>query len=206
MNALGPIEEIIAIKPDLVLMNSYGDYGRVAKLRGAGIEVFDLGELRGLRTVINVAESLADLLGHAERGLKFSRAFQQRLGKVAAGLGTGPRRRAVYVAAIGPRLYGGAIGTSYHDVIEAAGLVDAAAERFRDWPQYSAEQLIAMAPELVVTKEGMGQVLCDFPGLDLLPACRDRSRLIELPAFLLDEPGPTMLDAAEALFAKAYPK
>jgi iron complex transport system substrate-binding protein len=123
---------------------------------------------------------------------------------VAAGLGDRRRHTAIYVAAIGPAVYGGTVGTSYHDVLEAAGLVDAAAGRFRDWPAYSAEQVIALAPEHLVTKAGRGSALCHHPGLDRLGACQIAGGVIELPDALLDEPGPAMLDAAEALYQVVY--
>jgi ABC-type Fe3+-hydroxamate transport system substrate-binding protein len=50
VDGLGPLEAIIALKPDLVLMNaSFGDgNNRIDKLRAAGIEVFNLGELHGV--------------------------------------------------------------------------------------------------------------------------------------------------------------
>jgi iron complex transport system substrate-binding protein len=205
IDGLGSVEAMVALKPDLVLASSVGGIGRVARLRAAGIEVFDLGQLRGLATLVRVSETLALLLGHPERGVRFARAFERRLGLVAAPLGDRPRRRGLYVAVIGPNLYGGTRGTSYHDVLVSAGLDDVAAARFADWTKYSAEQILEMGPEVLVTKRGMGASLCAFPGLDRLPACLEPGRIFELEAGLLDEPGPAMLDAAEALFALAYP-
>lgn len=205
VEGLGPVEGLIAMKPDLILMTSFGGGGRVAKLRAAGIEVFDFGELRGVTSLVKVSETLAVLLGHRERGVRFARAFERRLAAVARPLADRPRRRALYVAVIGPNLYGGTTGTSYHDVLAAAGLIDVAAGRFKDWTKYSAEQLLELGPELIVTKTGMGRALCVFPGLEHIPACEVPGRILELPPGLLDEPGPAMLDAAETLFALAYP-
>lgn len=205
VEGLGPIESLLVLKPDLVLLHTWGAAGRIAKLRAAGIAVFDLGDLRGLSTLLSSAETLADLLGQPDRGRAFTTSFGRRMQAVAAPLGARPRRTALYLAAVGPGLYGGTAGTSYHDVLTHAGLVDVAASDFADWPRYSAEQVLGMAPDLLVTKADMGAVICRYPGLHRLAACGDRARLIELPAALLDEPGPAMLDAAEALFASAYP-
>lgn len=206
VEGLGPIEPIIAMKPDLALMNTFGAGGRVSKLRAAGIEVFDMGELRGLSSLAHTARTLAELLGEPERGIRFIQGIERRMKRVAATLGSRPRSSAMYVAVIGPRLYGGTRGTSYGDVITAAGLRDVAAARFRGWTHHSAEDLLLLAPEFVVTKQGMAGPLCAFPGLEGLPACRTPGRIIELPAALLDEPGPSMLDAAEALFESVYGK
>jgi len=208
LESLDDSERIIALKPDLVLANSFGRMGHVAKLRAAGIEVFDFGEPRGVTALLSTARRLGALLGSPERGERFARGFERRLGNVAARRGERPRRSAMYVSVVGTRLFGGTVGTSYHDVLTAAGLEDVAARSFRDWPDYSAEQMLALAPELVVTKDGMARALCAYPGLDSLPACRPSTvpvpRIVELPAALLDEPGPVMLDAAETLFDKVY--
>jgi iron complex transport system substrate-binding protein len=205
IEGLDQLEAIIALKPDLVLMSRFGGPARANKLRAAGIEVFDLGELHGVSSLVPIAYWVGELLGHPERADRFVRSFRRRLAGVAASLGSRPRRSALYVAAIGPHLYGGTVGTSYHDVLVAAGLVDVAAAQFKDWPQYSAEQLMQLSPELLVTKEGMGNALCLHPGLERLAACAP-GRVIELPAGLIDDPGPGMLEAAERLFDKAYPQ
>ncbi len=199
------VESLIALQPDLVLMNRFGGPGQVGKLRAAGIEVFDLGELHGLASVLAAADTVGHLIGHPERGEQFARSLELRMRRVAANLGDRPRRRAVYVAVAGTHIFGGTVGTSYHDVLDAAGLIDAAAQQFRDWPDYTAEQLLAMAPDLVVTKVGAASKLCAYPGVDRLAACQDPTHIIEMPAGLLDEPGPTMLDAAEMLYDRAYP-
>lgn len=204
VEGLGALEPLISLKPDLILMSRYGGPGRVAKLRAAGIEVFDLGELHGLSTLVPIAHWTGELLGHPARAAELMSTFQRRLKGVAASLGNRPRRTALYVAAIGPTLIGGTTGTSYHDVLEAAGLTDVAAGRYKDWPQYSAEQIMAMAPQLLITKEGMGNALCIYPGLERLAACSP-GHVIELPSGMIEDPGLTMLEAAERLFQAAYP-
>jgi iron complex transport system substrate-binding protein len=203
VEGLGNLEPLIALKPDLVLMSRFGGPGRVAKLRAAGIEVFDLGELHGVSSLVPISLWLGELVGHPERAVELMHTFQRRLKGVAASLGNRPRRTALYVAAIGPTLIGGTTGTSYHDVLVAAGLTDAAAGRFKDWPQYSAEQLMSMNPELLVTKEGMGNALCLYPGLEHLRACTP-GHVLELPSGMIEDPGLTMLETAERLFEAAY--
>jgi len=205
IDGFGPVEALVALRPDLVLTNSFGAPGRTAKLRSAGIEVFDLGELRGVQSLVVVAETLARLLGQPARGQEFVRTFVQRMNSVAAGLAGRQRKTALFLSSIGGQVQGGTAGTALHDVLSAAGLVDAAAGSYRDWPAYSAEQLLDLAPDLIVTKQGMSAAVCAFPGADHLAACHQADRLIEIPAELVDEPGPAMLEAAEFLFHRGYP-
>jgi iron complex transport system substrate-binding protein len=205
VDGMGPLEIIIALKPDLVLMNVFGGEGRAEKLRGAGIAVFNLGELRGLSTFLPTAEVVGELLGAPERARAFVEHFRQRFERVATVLGSRPRRRAVYLAVIAGSIIGGTRGTSYHDVLTHAGLIDAAADRYTDWPKYRPEQIAALDAELIVTKDGMSDAVCTHPGLEALPACKNPGRVLTLPEGLLEEPGMAMLDAAERLFLQAYP-
>jgi iron complex transport system substrate-binding protein len=208
---LTDVESVLALKADLLLVNNFGDRARVARLRETGMVVFDLGEMRGLATLLPNIAAVAALLGDPARGAAYERALLQRLERVALPVvmaGRGLRRRqAIYVSVYGDRLYGGTVGTNYHDILTHAGLDDVAAARFRDWPQYDAEELLALNPELFVTKPGMRRLLCAQPGLDRLRACQasDGAGFIELPGTLLDDPGPEMLEATEAVFAAAYP-
>jgi iron complex transport system substrate-binding protein len=208
---LDDTESLLALKADLLLVNNYGDRARVARLRESGLAVFDLGEMRGLATLLPNIRDVAALLGDPARGAAYERALLQRLARVAAPLGAAPRRRAIYASIYGDRIYGGTVGTNYHDILTFGGLQDIAAPRFANWPQYGAEDLLTIDPELFVTKPGMRRLLCAQPGLDRLKACRadiqggEHDGFVEIPGAILDDPGPTMLEAAEAIFAAAYP-
>jgi iron complex transport system substrate-binding protein len=202
--ALSNIEALLAMKPDLVIAESLGDTRRIERLREHGLAVFDIGAMRGTQTLLPAMRRLGALLGHPEQGALLARRFRGSLEAVAANLPPGERRTAAYVTIYGDKLYGGTRGTTYHEIVHHAGLDDAAAAHYSDWPEYSAEQLIALDPELIVTRQGMGVVLCRQPGLDRLRACRLPGSIVELGAFVLDDPGLGMLESAEALHDAVY--
>jgi iron complex transport system substrate-binding protein len=204
VDGFGPVEGILALKPDLVLMNSFGAQGSAQRLRSAGVVVFDLGELRGESTLVHIALSLGELLGEPERARRYLDSLQGRMRRVSAALADRPRKRAMFLSVLGPDLQCGTRGTSYHDILVAAGLEDVAARDYRDWPALSAEQVLALAPEIIVTRAGARERVCRYPGMDHLAPCRGEGRIVELPGELLDEAGPSMLDAAELLFALVY--
>ncbi len=205
IDGFGRLEPIIALRPDLVLMNVFGNDGRIERLLDAGIEVFNLGELRGLQTFLPTAEIVGELLGAGERGRRFGQAIRDRMRRVALPLGARPRRRALYLWSLGGKLYGGTRGTNFHDVLVHAGLVDVAAAHHVGWPEYRSEQVVALDPEVIVTRDGLAETICGHPGLKALTACRRPGQVLTLPGGLIEEPGAAMLDAAELLFAKAYP-
>jgi ABC-type Fe3+-hydroxamate transport system substrate-binding protein len=53
--SISNLEEILALRPALLLMNSLGDPRRVARLRENGVQVFDLGEMRGVASLASPA-------------------------------------------------------------------------------------------------------------------------------------------------------
>ena len=152
------------------------------------------------------ARRIAALLGDQARGERWAVAFARRLAGVSAHLPAGlTRRRACYVSAFGDELYGGTLGTSFNDVLTAAGLIDVAAERLRDWPKLSIEILIAIDPDTLVLNRGGAAAIRRLPGADALRALRSPGGVLELDPALLQDPTLGILDAAEALVALAYP-
>jgi iron complex transport system substrate-binding protein len=195
---LDDLEEILALHPDLVLSSEIGDPRPVARLREAGVPVFDLGKRGGLATLIPNIHEMADILGHPERGDRFARALVEQMNAVAADVPPSRRPRAMYLSVYGSDMFGGGPGTSYHDVLQAAGLVDAATG-YRDWPQYTIEQVLTLDPDVIVTNTGMRPRICEHAGLSMLRACQDASGVVEIDGALMGDAGPPMVEAAWAV-------
>lgn len=206
IDAFGSMEALVALGPDLVLMNGFLADARVTKLREAGVPVFDLGDMRGLPSLSGAAITLGELLGDPDRGRRFAETFSARMRRIAASIPPAARRPALYLAVYAGKIFGGTRGTSYHDVMTHAGLVDVAAGAgFVDWPEYRVEDVLRMDPELVVSKDGMLGPICGHAGLRALGACLHK-RIVMLPEAMLDDPGVGMLPAAERLHELAYPE
>lgn len=196
---LDDLEGVLRATPDLVLVSTAGgEADRIARLRSAGIAVFDLGPAGGAQAYAANLRRVAALLRAPERGDRAARELLRRLAAPAPG--DAPRRRALFAAPIpGGPVYGGTVGSSYHDILVAAGLDDAAAGRYAEpWPRLGPEDALGLDPELVVTATGGGELLRRLPGFADLPAVR-QGRIVELPADLLGSPGMAMAEAAEAL-------
>lgn len=200
------LERLVTLQPDLVLINSLGNAGHVARLRAAGLHVFDLGEMRGLDSLERSIAQIGWLVGRPARAVRFARRFRRRMHRVAATIPDAERRRGLYLSAHGKTLLGGTRGTSFGDVLESAGLKDAARERFSGWPRYSPEQLLLLDPDVIVTQTNMARTICEHTELGRLRACRVAGGIIELDGTLLSDPGLGMLDAAESIVTRAYPE
>jgi iron complex transport system substrate-binding protein len=198
------IEALLQLRIDLLIVTQHAAESDLARLREAGVQVYDLGSARGMNTLRPNLIALATLLGERARGERLWQRLVQRMQSVAADIPEAQRKAALYVASYAGKLYGGTRGTSYHDVLQAAGLRDLAAEHYVDWPQYDPEQLLALDPALIVTNTSSRMAFCGDPWLGKLRACVDASAIIEMPAALIGDPGLRMLDAAETLRTRVY--
>lgn len=198
----GTVERIVSMRPDLLVINEIVDPARIGMLRRGGLVVVDLGAMRGIATLRRQITLLATLVDARARGARLLASFDRRVRLLASRPISGRRLRGMYLGVHGNQIYGGATGTSFHDVIVTAGLEDAAA-RYREWPQLTSEQVLALDPDVIVTQSGRAGVLCRHAGFSVLRACREGS-VIELDEALINDPGLAMIDAAELLHDAAY--
>lgn len=202
---LEQLEPLVEQRIDLIVTNHIRSHAELARIREAGLPVFNLGEMRGLLTLVPNIHAIAALVGEPERGRRYAEQFARRMRMVADDIPRERRKRAVYVTAYANQLLGGARNTSYHDVLEQAGLIDAAASAYSGWVHYDPEQILELDPDIVVSNDGTSEALCQVAGLHALRACQSgASGVVTLPAGLLGDPGPRMLDAAELLRVKVY--
>jgi iron complex transport system substrate-binding protein len=201
---LTKIEEVLSLQPDLVIVNNLGNEGRIERLREAGLTVFDLGEMRGLKTLLPNIVTIGTLLGRPDAGRQLAQRFQRRMASIAKDVPETQRPLAIYASIYGDSLYGASTGTSHHDVLVAAGLRDKAEGIYKDWPRYTPEMLLALDPDVIVTQDGMRAVLCGHTNLSRLRACGPTGKVVEVNGRLLDDPSLTMMDAAEAVYEAVH--
>jgi iron complex transport system substrate-binding protein len=202
---LHQLEELVDARVDLVITNHVRSQAELARMRDAGLQVFNLGEMRGLQTLIPNIHAVAALIGAPERGRIFAEKLQRRMHLVAADVSRERRKKALYVSAYASQLFGGAEGTSYHDVLLSAGLIDVSDGKYKGWVHYDPEQIIELDPELIVANSGTGEALCRIGGLERLRACQNGGAgIVTLSPDLLGDPGPRMLEATEALRTMVY--
>jgi iron complex transport system substrate-binding protein len=205
VSGLADLEPLLSEHVDLLLVNHLGAESQLERARASGIVVFDLGEQRGLSTLQPNILAIASLLGDRSRGERLWQRFSRRMRAVASDVPASQRKAAIYLGIYAGKVFGGTRGTSYHDVLTAAGLNDLAAAHYQGWPQYDPEQLLALDPPYIVTGLGMAQALCENHWYSQLRACASgRSGLVEMPSELLGDPGLRMLDAAETLHERVY--
>ncbi len=197
-------ERLRELGVDLLILHHLGSPAELARLREMGIQVFNLGDMRGTSTLIPNMRAMALLLGDSERAEVSIERLRMRLEAVARDIPVEKRKRALYVSAYGGQLFGGGGNTSYHEFLAYAGLIDVAAD-IRDFPQYDPELILAMDPDVVVTHTESQDVVCKTSKLSVLRACQDGEKgIVGIPGALAGDPGPGLLDAAELLRTRVY--
>lgn len=201
----GDLETLLSLKPDLVLVTADGETHRFARLREAGVQVFDLGGMRGMESLVPQIRRVAALLGVPQRGEDLIRTLETRLALMRASVPVDRRPRALWLSWTHNAIWGGTKGTSYHDVLAGAALDDvAAAAGLTGWPQLSTEQLLVLDPEIIVTDTDTEAVFCRSPLHARLRACGPSGRIVALPNRVISDPGPRLVEAAERLYVEVH--
>ncbi|MEL6429254.1 MAG: ABC transporter substrate-binding protein [Planctomycetota bacterium] len=193
------VEAVLVLEPDLVIASPFVPDALVSRLQEMDVPVFDLGEMRGLTTTRRSIDQLGALLLAQDR----ARSLEHALARDEAALlarGQALQRPGLYVSVYGDAFFGGTKGTSYSDVLRLAGVRDLAEEAgFEDWPRYAAEELLVLAPELIVTRRGMAAAIRSHPILAELPACGPDGRIVEIDGAYDGDAGLGVVQAASEL-------
>ncbi len=196
----GP-EALLALRADLWIVSDLRDAAARARLEEAGATVFDVGPVGDASSTARVTREIATLLGDPARGDALNATIARRADGLRRHPLT-PPRRGLYLSVAGDSCWGGAQGTTPHDVLVTAGLADAASDAgLHGWPQLAAEQLHALDPDVLVGETGLRARLCTRDALAGLRACGANGRIVELPDRVVSDPGPGWIDAAEMLRA-----
>ena len=194
---LADLESILALDPDLVIASALGSDRSAARLQEAGVSVLALPPPSDLSTFCEAVLQIGRTIGETQRSRDFAMQTRSRFDALVA---RGARVRGLYLSVHGAVLYGGTEGSSYGDVLRAGGIIDVAAETgLRGYPQYSAERLIELAPDVLVVPSTSADP-CALESLRVLPACENAS-VIRVAGKDLDDAGLGILRAAEALRA-----
>ncbi len=137
------VENVISIKPDLVVRSYGGGYGIVEVLDQLDIPVLQIGYANTLTEVQQSILTVSAALGAADRGEQIVAAMRKRLQEISIAAGK-EKGSALYTTPTGVTA---GPGTLIHDVLLAAGF-----DNFEDKPGWRAlplERLVYSGPDVV---------------------------------------------------------
>lgn len=193
----GLTEEVVALKPDLVIAGAFTTRTTVGMLKRVGAPVLELGvptDLDGVRAQIR---QVAAALGHPERGEAMVAALDVRLASIV------PAGRPLRALVMRPNAFTVAPGGLGDALIRAAGLVNVSAEIGRDrFGQVPLEAAALVNPDLIVVDAGapgspsLADTLLHHPVFQALARAH---RTVDIPNRLWTCPGPQVAEVVARL-------
>lgn len=196
----GNAEEVLALRPDLVVAGRFAARPAVAMVRRLGIAVIDLPLVESFAQVRDQVRLLGDALGVPERAETLLARMDARLERVRGAPGS-ERPLALVLGANG---FTSGSGTLIDEVLRAAGLENAAATRLgvTGYGQVGLEDIVTVRPDVVVLNEdltegpSLARQFLDHPalaafGLDV--------QVVRVPGRLWTCGGPYTAGAVERL-------
>lgn len=137
-------EDVIALRPDLVVRSYSGDARQDALFARLGIETHQIGYAPDFETLRDAIRAAAAAMGRAERGEQVIADMDAALAEA----GRGEPVSALYVTPGGVTTAGGGL---VHEMILAAGLTNHAHHAGGGWIAMPLERLVAETPDLILT-------------------------------------------------------
>lgn len=194
----GMAEEILPLKPDLVLAGTFTTRATVRLLKAQGVPVLEIGIASGFEEIRQQVRQVAAALGETKRGEAILSAMDGKLAAARAG-----DRQRPSALTFAPGGFTAGAGTLSDAVLTAAGFRNrAAAAGLSGYGYLSVEALVRSPPDLLLAGDGAearpslaGRLLA-HPALARLIPPERRARL---PGALLTCGGPFTAEAVTQL-------
>lgn len=195
------IEEILALEPQIVLMNDMGQTKeQVQMLESNGVQVVidDANDIEGVYTAIRMIGALTGLNAQAEALIG---GMQETFDAVAARSQASGKTVYFEVSPLQYGLWAAGRNTFMDELAEMCGLTNAFAD-VDGWGAVSEEQVLARDPDYIVTLTmyyGEGptptEEIMSRPGWENLKAVAN-GRILNADSNAISRPGPRLKDAA----------
>ncbi len=202
------LERIVALKPDLCLAIRDGNPKAVVdRLEAMRIPVYAV-DPRDLASVMETVAALGDLLDAREAAGRRVDDMRRRIAAVDRRVARASHRPRVFLQIGMAPIVSAGSATFLHELITRAGGVNAAAGTTA-YPRFSQEQVIALAPEVLIitsmNREGLfQQALAEWRRWPQMPAVAG-NRLHIVDSNCLDRPGPRLVEGLEQLARLIHP-
>ena len=207
------MEEIVALKPDLVLLAEINTPELASQLKSLGITVYYLKNPTDFSGLYQNIETVGQLSGRTQQAKELTASLSKRVDAVTTKLTPVNDKPVVYyeLDASDPAKPWTAGPGTFIDML----LTQAKAQNFTvvsgvtdPYPQISIEQIVKVDPDVIilgdaawgVTVESVGQ----RPGWQTLNAVTNNA-VVPFDDNLVSRPGPRLVDALEQLAALLHP-
>ncbi|MFD1333014.1 ABC transporter substrate-binding protein [Methylopila musalis] len=194
----GFAEQVIGLRPDLVLAGRYTSRQSVAMLRRVGVPVVDADAPRTLDGVRAEIRRVAEAIGHGDRGEAMIAELDRRLSRPIT-----PREPRPRAAVLRPNGFSAGPGSLIDELLRRAGLVNVVAELELDtYGQLPLELVIAKGIDVLIVdgeRAGPPAMATEMLRHPALRKLGDRVRIAAVPPKLWTCYGPRLADAFDIL-------
>jgi cobalamin transport system substrate-binding protein len=202
------LEEIVALRPDLVLVTQVNRLETLHALEGLGIPSYAT-DPHTVQEIVSSTERLATVLGASEAGATLAADLERQLADLHQRLSGSVPRRVLFIVWPDPLISVGK-DTFIADALRLAG-ADSIVDSSQQWPQMSLEEVVRLQPDFLVFAESHSEsaqsdfdVLAARPGWRGLDAVRNRRFAVISDA--VNRPAPRIVSAIEDLARQLHPE
>lgn len=194
----GLAEELVPLAPDLILAGEFGAIEAVALLERLGYRVERLTMPYTINDISTHIRTFGELVGAAQAATEMAQAIEEQLAEADAEQADAPHNTtAIWYSSDGVVIGG---GTLEHELLIRAGYRNLAAEHnYTGFTKLDLEQLLVLAPQVIVVDVGYAQAFSLADEYLQHPALAAKSRILKLPAALSVCSAPVIADALRAL-------
>lgn len=210
-------EQIITLKPDLVLLPTYVDPGVVEQLDKAGMPVFQLKDQTSFQGIQDSVRLIAQLVGEKQKGEDVIKEFNQELSAIdnkVKSISSDKRLKVLYWSSYGSSV---TAKTTIGEMIVRAGGVNVVSEaglagtEYPDFPNISKETVLSLNPDVIIT-DGYGAQESGFvdawkkdPSLKQVNAFKN-NRVFVLNSAHLTNASHYVVKGTKDIFTTLYPE
>jgi iron complex transport system substrate-binding protein len=203
------LEQVVAMKPDLVLAQASGMNRpeTVEALERLGVTVY-AAQSRTVEGMIESTRHIASVIGAADAGEKAAADMRSRLGELKQRLAGRERRRVLFIVWHEPLITVGR-HTFIADALRLAG-AESAVDLEQDWPRLNLEEVVRAQPEYLIFASSHSEAITrtfedlrDRPGWRVVEAVKQRRMAVISDA--VNRPAPRLVEAIEQLARQLHP-
>jgi iron complex transport system substrate-binding protein len=206
------LEQIVALKPDLILAAELNTPEQVKSFEDLGLTVYYLKNPTTLEGLYTNLETVAQLTGHKVESATLVEYLKARVAALDAKIAAVSEKPSVFyeLDSTDPAKPYTAGPGSYIDILIArAGGTNIGAGLDGQWAQISLEQLVVSDPDFILLGDAAYGVTPESvaarPGWETLSAIQ-KNRVLPFDDNTVSRPGPRLIDGLEALAKILHPE
>ncbi|WP_019243587.1 MULTISPECIES: ABC transporter substrate-binding protein [Bacillus] len=201
-------EEVIALKPDVVIAYTIGDEKVLQPIKDAGIPIFVIQSAATIDDVYGDIEQLAAVMGVEKKGKEIISHIKEQFTSVqekVASIDT--KAKVYYEISPSPDIYTTGAKTFQQEILDSAGVENIFADK-EGWMKPTEEEIIKRNPQVILTTvnyiDNPVDEIKNRKSWNNLDAVKN-NQVIQLDADIMSRPGPRIGEAVELVAKAVYP-